>query len=67
VVDKGLEMWVAIAVDHQDESVYQMYDYLLSQLKWETSHSGTSSVNSLTQENTVDLHIVVTSFNTWDD
>jgi len=44
-------MWVAIAVDRQDESVYQMYDYLLSRLKWETSHSGTWLANSLTQEN----------------
>jgi hypothetical protein len=51
VVGKVKEMWVATAVDHQDESVYQMYDCLLSRLKWETSLSGTWLVNSLTQEN----------------
>jgi hypothetical protein len=60
-------MWVASAVDHQVESVNKMYDYLLSWLKRETSHPGNWLENSLTQDNTVDLHIVGESFNTCDD
>jgi len=60
-------MLVATAVDHQDESVSKMYEYLLSRLKRETSHPGKWLVNSLTQENEVDLHIVGESSNTCDD
>jgi hypothetical protein len=37
VVGKGLEMWVATTVDHQNELVNKIYECLLSRLERGTS------------------------------